>query len=96
MAIIYATFILVRTLIFGADVPGYPSILVSVMLLAGVQLISLGVLGEYLGRVYEEVKDRPLYLVADEIGIVHKAQAGATQTPVPQLLLTRPPTGTGA
>jgi polyisoprenyl-phosphate glycosyltransferase len=102
MAIIYATFILVRTLIFGADVPGYPSILVSVMLLAGVQLISLGVLGEYLGRVYEEVKDRPLYLVADEIGIRHTSEVtgveakGAVNTPVPPMLLTRPPIGTGA
>jgi polyisoprenyl-phosphate glycosyltransferase len=50
-----------------------------VMLLAGVQLISLGVLGEYLGRVYEEVKDRPLYLVADEIGI-QKAGVSASVT----------------
>jgi polyisoprenyl-phosphate glycosyltransferase len=74
LAIIYASFILIRTIIFGADVPGYPSILVSVMLLAGVQLISLGVLGEYLGRVYEEVKDRPLYLVADEIGIEQRVK----------------------
>jgi polyisoprenyl-phosphate glycosyltransferase len=81
LAMIYASFILIRTIIFGADVPGYPSILVSVMLLAGVQLISLGVLGEYLGRVYEEVKDRPLYLVADEIGI-HKAKP----TPVPTIV----------
>jgi polyisoprenyl-phosphate glycosyltransferase len=77
MAIIYATIIMVRTFIFGADVPGFPSIIVSVMLLAGVQLISLGVLGEYLGRVYEEVKSRPLYLVADEIGIEQPVSPGA-------------------
>jgi polyisoprenyl-phosphate glycosyltransferase len=69
MAIAYATVILVRTLVYGADTPGFPSIIVSVMLLAGVQLISLGVLGEYLGRVYEEVKARPLFLVAEEVGI---------------------------
>lgn len=68
MAIAYATVILVRTLAFGADTPGFPSIIISVMLLAGVQLISLGVIGEYLGRVYEEVKARPLFLVAEEIG----------------------------
>jgi polyisoprenyl-phosphate glycosyltransferase len=77
MAIVYATIIMVRTFIFGADVPGFPSIIVSVMLLAGVQLISLGVLGEYLGRVYEEVKSRPLYLVADEIGIEQPVSPGA-------------------
>ena len=69
MAMAYATFILIRTLIFGADTPGFASIIVAVMLLAGVQLISLGVLGEYLGRVYEEVKARPLFLVAEEVGI---------------------------
>lgn len=73
LAILYATVIMVRTLVFGADVPGFPSIIVSVMLLAGVQLISLGVLGEYLGRVYEEVKARPLFLVAEEVGIVKPA-----------------------
>ena len=75
MAFVYATVILIRTLVFGADVPGFPSIIVSVMLLAGVQLISLGVLGEYLGRVYEEVKARPLFLVAEEVGIGRKAAA---------------------
>lgn len=68
LAIGYASVILIRTVVYGADVPGFPSIIVSVMLLAGVQLISLGVLGEYLGRVYEEVKARPLYLVAEEVG----------------------------
>ena len=58
-------FILVKTLLFGADVPGFPSLIISVMFFAGVQLISLGVIGEYLGRVYEEVKGRPLFLVAE-------------------------------
>jgi polyisoprenyl-phosphate glycosyltransferase len=80
LAILYATVIMVRTLVFGADVPGFPSIIVSVMLLAGVQLISLGVLGEYLGRVYEEVKARPLFLVAEEVGI---AKPAGTPAPKP-------------
>jgi polyisoprenyl-phosphate glycosyltransferase len=78
LAILYASVIFVRTIVFGADVPGFPSIIVSVMLLAGVQLISLGVLGEYLGRVYEEVKARPLFLIAEEVGIAQaKAPDGA-------------------
>ena len=77
IAIGYASVVLVRTLVYGADVPGFPSIIISVMLLAGVQLISLGVLGEYLGRVYEEVKARPLYLVADEVGISRSASGEA-------------------
>ncbi len=78
-AIVYATIILIRTLIFGTDVPGFPSLIVSVMLLAGVQLISLGVLGEYLGRVYEEVKARPLFLVAETVGITRPGPAAAAE-----------------
>ena len=61
--------ILVKTLIYGVDVPGFPSLIISVMFFAGVQLISLGVIGEYLGRMYEEVKGRPLFLVAEELGL---------------------------
>jgi glycosyltransferase involved in cell wall biosynthesis len=68
-AFCYAMLILVKTLIYGIDVPGFPTLIISVMFFAGVQLISLGVLGEYLGRMYEEVKGRPLFLVAEELGI---------------------------
>ena len=68
-AFAYALVFLVRTLVFGADVPGFPSLIISAMFFAGVQLISLGVLGEYLGRVYEQVKGRPLFIVAEEVGI---------------------------
>ena len=71
-AFFYAMVVLVKTLIFGADVPGFPSLIISVMFFAGVQLISLGVLGEYLGRMYEEVKGRPLFLVAEELGLERK------------------------
>jgi glycosyltransferase involved in cell wall biosynthesis len=69
VALVYATIFLVKTLIFGVDVPGFPSLLISVLFFAGVQLISLGVIGEYLGRMYEEVKGRPLFLVREELGI---------------------------
>jgi glycosyltransferase involved in cell wall biosynthesis len=65
----YALVVLTETLIFGRDAPGYPSIIISIMFFAGIQLISLGVLGEYLGRVYEQVKGRPLFIVAEEIGL---------------------------
>lgn len=65
----YAAFIVSRTLIFGAQVPGYASLMVSVLFLGGVQLISLGVLGEYVGRILTETKQRPLYVVRDTIGI---------------------------
>jgi glycosyltransferase involved in cell wall biosynthesis len=65
----YAMVFLIKTLIFGTDVPGFPTLIISVMFFAGVQLISLGVIGEYLGRMYEEIKGRPLFLVAEELGI---------------------------
>lgn len=68
-ALVYAIVFFVKTLILGIDVPGFPTLIISIMVLSGVQLISLGVLGEYLGRIYEEVKGRPLYIVAEEIGI---------------------------
>lgn len=52
-----------KTLYFGIDVPGYPSIMCVVLFLGGVQLISIGVVGEYVGRIYYEVKGRPLYVI---------------------------------
>jgi polyisoprenyl-phosphate glycosyltransferase len=68
-ALSYGTFLAVRTMIFGNPVPGYASIMVSVLFLGGVQLISLGVLGEYVGRILTETKQRPLYVVRDTVGI---------------------------
>jgi glycosyltransferase involved in cell wall biosynthesis len=68
-AIVYAIYFLIRTLFFSTDVPGFPSLIVSIMFFSGIQLISLGVIGEYLARMYEEVKARPLFVVAEEIGL---------------------------
>lgn len=67
-ALLYAAFITIRTLVQGVDVPGYASLLVAVLFLGGIQLISLGVIGEYIGRIYKEVKLRPLYIKQDSIG----------------------------
>jgi glycosyltransferase involved in cell wall biosynthesis len=61
----YAAFLMFRTLIQGIDVPGYASIMVVMMFLGGVQLVCVGLIGEYLGRLYIEAKARPLYVVAD-------------------------------
>jgi glycosyltransferase involved in cell wall biosynthesis len=68
LALCYAVFIATRTLIFGVDMPGYASLMVSMLFLGGVQLISLGILGEYVGRILTETKQRPLYVVRDTIG----------------------------
>ncbi len=87
-AFCYAMIILTKTIIYGIDVPGFPSLIISVMFFAGVQLISLGVLGEYLGRMYEEVKGRPLFLVAEELG-VERPPAGAADATGPGERLER-------
>jgi len=82
VAFAYAIFVLAQTLIYGVAVPGFPTLVISVMFFSGVQLISLGVLGEYLGRVYAEVKRRPLFLVGEEIGF--GAQAPRTESMPPR------------
>lgn len=63
VSLLYALYLVVYTLAFGRDFPGYASLMVAILFLGGVQLISLGVIGEYLSRMYSEVKRRPLYLV---------------------------------
>lgn len=63
LSFIYAGFLVFRTLVAGVDLPGYASLMVVILFLGGIQLISLGVIGEYLGRVFIEVKQRPVYLV---------------------------------
>jgi len=68
-AFIYGAFLIVRALTTGVDVPGYSSIMVAILFGLGMQLVTLGIIGEYLGRVYEEVKQRPLYLVRETYGL---------------------------
>ncbi len=65
-AFLYGSFVLVKTIILGVDVPGYASLLTSVLFFGGVQLLGIGVLGEYLGRMFKEVKRRPIYLIEKE------------------------------
>ncbi len=63
LSLVYASWIIVSTLIYGIDVPGFASLIVLILFLGSIQLISLGVLGEYIGRILIEVKRRPLYLI---------------------------------
>lgn len=69
ISFLYASFLIIRTLMSGVDVPGYASVMVAILFFGGIQLLTLGIIGEYLGRVYEEVKRRPLYLVRELYGI---------------------------
>ena len=72
IALIYASFLVIRTLIYGVDVPGYASLMVAILFMGGIQLVTLGIIGEYLSRLYEEAKGRPLYLVREELGFNKK------------------------
>lgn len=63
-AVVYAAIIITRTLIFGIDAPGYASIMVVMLFLGAIQLVSIGVIGEYVGRLFIETKQRPLYVLA--------------------------------
>ena len=68
----YAAFIILLTLVEGVDVPGYASLLVAVLFLGSLQLISIGILGEYVGRAYLEIKRRPKYVVRKIYGTTEK------------------------
>ncbi len=67
IAFIYSMIVLTKTVIWGDPVAGYPSLLIVVLLIGGVQLLSIGLLGEYVGRLFIESKQRPLYVVMEEI-----------------------------
>lgn len=63
ISLTYASFLVLRTIIYGVDLPGYASIMVAILFMGGIQLISLGVIGEYIARIYKETKNRPIYLI---------------------------------
>ena len=64
-AFVFGVEILIETLVFGQSVPGYPSLVVGLMVLGGVQLIMIGIMGEYIGKILSEIKGRPVYFVAE-------------------------------
>jgi glycosyltransferase involved in cell wall biosynthesis len=66
-SMLYGFYMIIRTVIFGNPVPGYPSLMVTVLFLGGIQLFAIGIVGEYLGRVFNETKGRPLYFVNEYI-----------------------------
>jgi glycosyltransferase involved in cell wall biosynthesis len=68
LALLAAAVIVIRVLVVGRDVPGYASLMVVILFAFALQMVALGVLGEYIGRMYQEVKGRPIYLVRDRMG----------------------------
>ena len=74
--------ILIETVFFGQSVPGYPSLVVGLMVLGGVQLIMIGIMGEYIGKILSELKARPVYFVAEHtLKTAEDAAAAAAADP---------------
>ncbi len=73
-AFVYASILITRVFIYGIDVPGYASLMVVTLFLGGIQMITLGVFGEYVGRIFEEVKGRPLYVISELEGDLQAVQ----------------------
>ena len=66
ISFLYGSWIILKTLLFGVDAPGYASMITVVLFLGGIQLMGIGILGEYIGRIYLESKNRPVYIIEDE------------------------------
>ncbi len=71
-AFLFGSIIIIKTIITGVDVPGYASLMVMITFFSGIQLLSIGILGEYIGRIFNETKNRPLYLIDD----IHNSSSG--------------------
>jgi glycosyltransferase involved in cell wall biosynthesis len=81
-AFTYGLYMLVDTLIHGNPVPGYPSLIVIILILGGIQLVAIGILGEYLGRIFNETKRRPLYFVNEYLPSTEVSSRQTSESPV--------------
>jgi glycosyltransferase involved in cell wall biosynthesis len=78
-AFVYGAWIMVKTVLFGEVVQGFPTLMVTILFLGGTQLVAIGILGEYIGRMFDESKRRPLYFLNAYISRSHRDQATTTQ-----------------
>jgi len=67
-SMVYIAWVLLEYVYWGIDVPGYATLVVSIMFFSGIQLLALGIMSEYVGRIYDEVKRRPLYVIRQRQG----------------------------
>lgn len=79
ISLLFALVVVIRTVIFGTDVPGWPTIAAGIAFLGGMQLFSVGILGEYIARIFSEVKARPLYLISNQVSFRNKKPATPAQ-----------------
>ena len=70
-AFAYGIYMVIDTLLHGNEVPGYPSLIVIILILGGIQLVAIGILGEYIGRIFNETKQRPLYFINQYLPGIH-------------------------
>jgi len=79
----YGIYMIIETLLHGNEVPGYPSLIVIILMLGGIQLVAIGILGEYLGRVFNETKQRPLYFINEYFPGIYAADKQANNAKEP-------------
>ncbi len=75
-ALLYLVYILIKTLVVGEHVAGFPTLMVTILFLGGLTLLTLGIMGEYIGRIFNETKNRPVYFVREVDGQRHRQNKG--------------------
>lgn len=75
LGLVYAAYVVFETLVSGVTTPGWPTLVIMVLILGGLQLISLGVIGEYVGKIYMETKRRPLYVLQEKLGFAENTKS---------------------